>query len=195
MIHSRPFKIHLLARSLIYMNPKVKILNSHWSIISLWSLGCYLDQSDGEDPDDVPELRSFHKLQDAGLVRMRTRQIEARIRRKKSRRKKVSHHLHCNTLIQSVNTPPVSKVRRVSKRYKKTRGKSRWRHRQFRISLRSVINFWDIFEKLFWNILDKKIFTKKFASRGYRTRVCVAPGYFANSDTKMPTVKTYPISW
>ena len=55
-------------------------------------LGCYqLDQSDGEDPDDVPELRSFHKLQDAGLVRMRTRQIEARIRRKKSRRKKVSH--------------------------------------------------------------------------------------------------------
>jgi len=89
------------------------------------SQGCYLDQSDGEDPDDVPELRSFHKLQDAGLVRMRTRQIEARIRRKKSRRKKVSHHLHCNTLIQSVNTPPVSKVRRVSKRYKKTRGKSR----------------------------------------------------------------------
>ena len=63
--------------------------NSHRSIISLWFLGCYLDQSDGEDPDDVPELRSFHKLQDAGLVRMRTRQIEARIRRKKSRRKKV----------------------------------------------------------------------------------------------------------
>jgi len=58
------------------------------------SQGCYLDQSDGEDPDDVPELRSFHKLQDAGLVRMRTRQIEARIRRKKSRRKKVSHQLH-----------------------------------------------------------------------------------------------------
>ena len=102
-----------------------KILNSHWSTIIVHFLGCYLDQSDGEDPDDVPELRSFHKLQDAGLVRMRTRQIEARIRRKKSRRKKVSHHLHCNTLIQSVNTPPVSKVRRVSKRYKKTRGKSR----------------------------------------------------------------------
>lgn len=55
------------------------------------SQGCYLDQSDGDDPDDITglELRSFHKLQDAGLVRMRTRQIEARIRRKKSRRKKI----------------------------------------------------------------------------------------------------------
>ena len=57
--------------------------------------GCYFDQSEGEDPDDVPslELRSFHKLQDAGLVRMRTRQIEARIRRKKSRRKKVKSRI------------------------------------------------------------------------------------------------------
>ena len=73
-------------------------------------LGCYLDQSDGEDPDDVPELRSFHKLQDAGLVRMRTRQIEARIRRKKSRRKKVSHQLHCNTVTQSGNTAASSIV-------------------------------------------------------------------------------------
>ena len=70
---------------------KQKILNSHWSTIIDQFLGCYLDQSDGEDPDDVPELRSFHKLQDAGLVRMRTRQIEARIRRKKSRRKKVKN--------------------------------------------------------------------------------------------------------
>ena len=77
-------------------------------------LGCYLDQSDGEDPDDVPELRSFHKLQDAGLVRMRTRQIEARIRRKKSRRKKVSHQLHCNTMFQSGNTAPSSTIILVS---------------------------------------------------------------------------------
>ena len=110
MIHSRPFKIHLLAPSLIYMNPKVKIHDSHWSITIIPFLGCYLDQSDGEDPDDVPELRSFHKLQDAGLVRMRTRQIEARIRRKKSRRKKVSHQLHCNTGTQSGNTAPSSIV-------------------------------------------------------------------------------------
>ena len=86
--------------------------NTPFSLVDNHSihLGCYLDQSDGEDPDDVPELRSFHKLQDAGLVRMRTRQIEARIRRKKSRRKKVCHQLHCNTLIQSDNTAPSSVV-------------------------------------------------------------------------------------
>ena len=71
-------------------------------------LGCYFDQSDGEDPDDVPslELRSFHKLQDAGLVRMRTRQIEARIRRKKSRRKKVKlpENSRCENFFKKVLT-------------------------------------------------------------------------------------------